>query len=155
MLVGEQPGDQEDLQGRPFVGPAGKMLDRALAELGIDRGSLYLTNVVKHFKHTLRGTRRLHQRPNAAEQAACRMWLEAELLALKPERVVCLGATAAQAFLGRKFRLTQDHGVWLDHPSGAKVMATIHPSALLRMPDREARANAYAAFVTDLRLLLD
>jgi uracil-DNA glycosylase len=148
MFVGEQPGDQEDLQGRPFVGPAGQMLDRAMEEAGIDRARAYVTNVVKHFKWQARGKRRIHQKPNWAEMTACRPWLEAELALVKPSVLVCLGATAAQALLGRQFRVTRDRGMLVQSQLAPNVMATIHPSAILRADDREAE---YAAFVEDLR----
>src|SRR5919206_1186491 len=132
MLVGEQPGDGEDREGRPFVGPAGRMLDQALEEAGIDRKLAYVTNVVKHFKWTPRGKRRLHEKPNAREIAACRPWLEAELAVLKPEVLVCLGATAAQALLGREFRVSQQRGQFIQSPWARYVMATVHPSSILR-----------------------
>jgi uracil-DNA glycosylase len=148
MLVGEQPGDQEDLQGKPFVGPAGRMLDRALEEAGIDRTRVYVTNVVKHFKWQPRGKRRLHQKPNGAEMAACRPWLDAELEVVKPRILVCLGATAAQALLGRDFRVTRQRGELIDSPLAEHVTATIHPSAILRAEDREGE---YAGFLADLR----
>jgi uracil-DNA glycosylase len=143
VLVGEQPGDQEDLAGKPFVGPAGRLLDKALEEAGIDRKLAYVTNVVKHFKWQPRGKRRIHQKPNAAEVAACRPWLEAELSLLKPKVLVCLGATAAQALLGRQFRV-----VPVESDLAPVVMATVHPSAILRSDDREAEM---ALFVEDLR----
>ena len=148
MLVGEQPGDQEDLAGQPFVGPAGKLLDRALDEAGIDRSATYVTNVVKHFKWQPRGKRRIHQKPNAAELAACRPWLDAELEVVKPEALVCLGATAAQALLGRQFRVSKQRGVAVESELAPVVMATVHPSSILRSDDREAE---FALFVEDLR----
>src|SRR5918994_4219898 len=148
MLVGEQPGAQEDLAGRPFVGPAGKLLDRALEEAGIDRELAYVTNVVKHFKWQPRGKRRIHQKPNAAEIAACRPWLDAELTLIRPEVLVCLGATAAQALLGRQFRVSKDRGVPVESELAPVVMATVHPSSILRSDDREAEM---AIFVEDLR----
>jgi uracil-DNA glycosylase len=148
ILVGEQPGDQEDLAGRPFVGPAGRLLDKALEEAGIDRKLAYVTNVVKHFKWQPRGKRRIHQKPNAAEVAACRPWLEAELSLLKPKVLVCLGATAAQALLGRQFRVSKDRGVPVESDLAPVVMATVHPSSILRSDDREAEM---ALFVEDLR----
>jgi uracil-DNA glycosylase family protein len=148
VLVGEQPGDQEDLAGRPFVGPAGRLLDTALEEAGIDRKLAYVTNVVKHFKWQPRGKRRIHQKPNAAEVAACRPWLDAELALLKPKVLVCLGATAAQALLGRQFRVSKQRGVPVDSDLAPVVMATVHPSAILRSDDREAEM---AMFVEDLR----
>ena len=148
MFVGEQPGDQEDVQGRPFVGPAGKLLDRAMEEAGIDRSLAYVTNVVKHFKWVARGKRRIHQKPNWAEMTACRPWLNAEIAVVQPRVLVCLGATAAQALLGRQFRVTKERGKLIDSPLAPKVMATVHPSAILRADDREAE---YDAFVADLR----
>ncbi|HEX2495619.1 MAG TPA: UdgX family uracil-DNA binding protein [Gaiellaceae bacterium] len=148
MLVGEQPGDQEDLAGRPFVGPAGKLLDGALEEAGIDRELTYVTNVVKHFKWQPRGKRRIHQKPNAAEVAACRPWLDAELALIEPEVLVCLGATAAQALLGREFRVSRDRGVPVESDLAPVVMATVHPSSILRSENREEET---ALFVEDLR----
>jgi uracil-DNA glycosylase family protein len=148
VLVGEQPGDQEDLAGKPFVGPAGRLLDKALEEAGIDRKLAYVTNVVKHFKWQPRGKRRIHQKPNAAEVAACRPWLDAELSLLKPKVLVCLGATAAQALLGRQFRVSQNRGVPVESDLAPVVMATVHPSAILRSEDREAEM---ALLVEDLR----
>jgi uracil-DNA glycosylase len=150
VLVGEQPGDREDLAGRPFVGPAGRVLDEALAEAGIDRRAVYLTNVVKHFKWRPRGKRRLHEKPNAVEVAACRFWLDMELELLRPDVIVALGATAAQALLGRSFRVTRDRGVFVDSPLATHVLATIHPSAILRAPD-ETRRDEMQRFVRDLR----
>jgi uracil-DNA glycosylase len=148
MFVGEQPGDQEDLEGRPFVGPAGKLLDRAMEEAGIDRSLAYVTNVVKHFKWVARGKRRIHQKPSWAEMSACRPWLDAEIAVVKPRVLVCLGATAAQALLGRQFRVTKQRGQLIDSPLAPNVVATIHPSAILRADDRDAE---YAGFVADLR----
>jgi uracil-DNA glycosylase len=148
MLVGEQPGDQEDLAGRPFVGPAGQLLDRALEEAGIDREVAYVTNVVKHFKWQPRGKRRIHQKPNAAEIAACRPWLDAELALIRPEVLVCLGATAAQALLGRQFRVSRDRGVPVESDLAPVVMATVHPSSILRSENREEET---ALLVEDLR----
>jgi uracil-DNA glycosylase len=150
FLIGEQPGDREDLQGQPFVGPAGKLLDRALEEAGIVRGEVYVTNAVKHFKFEERGKRRIHKKPGAAEVSACRPWLEAELAAVQPQVVVCMGATAALALLGREFRLTAQRGEILED-GGRRLMATVHPSALLRIPERERRQGEFAAFVEDLR----
>jgi uracil-DNA glycosylase len=147
VLVGEQPGDQEDLAGKPFVGPAGRLLDKGLEEAGIDRKLAYVTNVVKHFKWQARGKRRIHQKPNSAEIAACRPWLDAELALLQPEVLVCLGATAAQALLGRQFRVSKDRGVPVDSDLAPVVMATVHPSSILRSDDREAEM---AMFVQDL-----
>ncbi|MEO3875368.1 UdgX family uracil-DNA binding protein [Nonomuraea sp. B12E4] len=147
MLVGEEPGDQEDRQGHPFVGPAGHILDKGLKEAGIRREDVYLTNAVKHFSFTLRGKRRIHQKPTAAEIDACLPWLDAELAAVKPEVIVVLGATAARALLGREFRVTHHRGEPV--PLGeALAVATVHPSAVLRAPDREA---AYAGFLADLK----
>jgi uracil-DNA glycosylase family protein len=148
MMVGEQPGDQEDRAGTPFVGPAGRLLDRALGEAGIERSAVYLTNAVKHFKFTERGKRRIHQKPNRTEVVACRPWLLGELAAVRPDLVVCLGAVAAQALLGTSFRLTRHRGEVLDLPdSTARVTATVHPSAVLRA---EHRDEAYQALVKDL-----
>jgi DNA polymerase len=148
MFVGEQPGDQEDKEGRPFVGPAGRMLDRALEEVGIDRSLVYVTNAVKHFKWQPRGKRRIHQKPNWAELAACRPWLDAELEVVQPRVLVLLGATAAQALLGRQFRVTKQRGELVESPLAEYVTATIHPSAILRAEDRDAE---YAGFVADLQ----
>jgi len=148
MFVGEQPGDQEDKEGLPFVGPAGRMFDKALAEVGIDRSRVYVTNTVKHFKWQQRGKRRLHQKPNWTEMSACRPWLDAELELVHPRVLVCLGATAAQALLGREFRVTKQRGVPVESPLAEIVLATIHPSAILRAQDRDAE---YAGFVDDLR----
>jgi uracil-DNA glycosylase len=150
MLVGEQPGDQEDRVGAPFVGPAGKLLDRALEEAGIDRGTTYVTNAVKHFKWRARGTRRIHDKPSWTEQVACRPWLEAELQVVKPRALVLLGATAAQSILGKSFRVTQHRGEPIESDLAALVTATIHPSAVLRSDDREAM---FAGLVDDLRLV--
>ena len=152
MFVGEQPGDQEDKAGRPFVGPAGKLLDQALVDAGIDRSQVYVTNVVKHFKWVGRGKRRIHQKPNWTEIAACRPWLEGELAAVKPSVLVCLGATAAQALLGRQFRVTRDRGKPVDSELAEHVLATIHPSAILR-GDPADREREYAAFVADLQVV--
>jgi uracil-DNA glycosylase len=151
MLVGEQPGDVEDREGLPFVGPAGRLLDRALAEAGIDRARVYLTNAVKHFKWVQRGKRRLHSKPGASEIVACYPWLEAEIAALKPAVIVCLGATAAQALLGRDFRVTARRGELIDSPLAPHVMATVHPSSLLRAPDAKTRAAEFARLVAELR----
>jgi uracil-DNA glycosylase len=151
MLVGEQPGNDEDLAGRPFVGPAGKLLDRALAEAGIDRSKVYVTNAVKHFKWEARGKRRIHAKPSPAEIAACLPWLEAELDVVKPEIIACLGATAAQALLGRQFRVTRQRGKLLPFRPSLRVVATVHPSSVLRAPDDQARALAFDQLVADLR----
>jgi uracil-DNA glycosylase len=151
MLLGEQPGDQEDLAGKPFVGPAGKILDRALEEAGIERGDVYVTNTVKHFKWEPRGKRRIHKKPNSREIAACRPWLEAELRVVRPGLLVCLGATAAQAIFGPTFRVTRDRGKVFESELAPKVVATVHPSSLLRQPDEESREREYKLFVADLR----
>jgi DNA polymerase len=151
MFVGEQPGDQEDLAGRPFVGPAGRELDRALEEAGIDRAAVYVTNVVKHFKWEPRGKRRIHKKPNASEITACRPWLETEIALVKPAALVCLGATAAQALLGRGFKVSTQRGERVDSPLAPIVAATIHPSAILRAPDSAARESERRRFVEDLR----
>jgi DNA polymerase len=151
MLVGEQPGDYEDVAGKPFVGPAGKIMDRALEEAGIDRSKVYVTNAVKHFKWEPRGKRRIHQKPNSREIAACRPWLEAELRLVKPKLLVCLGATAAQAIFGPSFRVTRERGQVLSSKLAPRVLATVHPSSLLRQPDEESREREYKRFVADLR----
>lgn len=151
LLVGEQPGDVEDREGRPFVGPAGRVLAEALAEAGIDRRDTYVTNAVKHFKWRARGKRRIHQKPNAAEIAACRPWLDAELEIVSPSVLVLLGATAAQALLGRSFRVTKQRGVPVESDLALHVLATVHPSSVLRAPDDAARQEAFAAFAADLR----
>jgi len=150
VFVGEQPGDQEDLSGRPFVGPAGKLLDRALAAAGIDRSGVYVTNVVKHFKWEPRGKRRIHKKPNAGEIAACRPWLDVEIQLVQPKAIVCLGATAAQALLGRAFKVTAHRGEFIASALAPLVLATVHPSSLLRAPDDEARRET-ERFVDDLR----
>jgi DNA polymerase len=152
VFVGEQPGDQEDLTGRPFVGPAGKLLDRALEEAGIDRSKVYVTNAVKHFKWQARGKRRIHQKPNWQEIAACRPWLDAELAVLKPRVLVCLGATAAQALLGRQFRVSKQRGELVESPLAESVIATVHPSSILRSDNREAE---FAELVRDLQKVAD
>jgi DNA polymerase len=151
MLVGEQPGDYEDIAGRPFVGPAGKIMDQALEEAGIDRSEVYVTNAVKHFKWEPRGKRRIHQKPNSREIAACRPWLEAELRLVKPKLLLCLGATAAQAVFGPSFRVTRERGKVLSSKLAPRAMATVHPSSLLRQPDEESRQREYERFVVDLR----
>jgi DNA polymerase len=153
VLVGEQPGDKEDLAGRPFVGPAGQVLDEALEAAGIDRSLAYVTNAVKHFKWTARGKRRIHQKPNAAEVTACRPWLEAELAVIQPEVLVVLGATAAQALLGRQFRVTKQRGVPVESGLAPYVVATVHPSSILRQETEEGRAAAMEAFVADLKVV--
>ena len=153
LFVGEQPGNEEDLTGKPFVGPAGKLFDNALEEAGIDRKQTYVTNVVKHFKWEPRGKRRIHKKPNAIEIAACRPWLEAEIALVKPEVIVALGATAAQALLGPKFRVTKQRGQFIESTLASYVMATVHPSSILRAPDDETRRLEYRRFVDDLKKL--
>jgi DNA polymerase len=153
MFVGEQPGDQEDRAGQPFVGPAGRLLDEALAQVGIDRALCYVTNAVKHFKFIPRGTRRIHSKPSSREIAACKPWLQAEVEIVKPHMVIALGATAAQAMMGPKFRITKSHGELIKDTQWAPVfMATIHPSAVLRMPDRDLREEARRQFLADLKI---
>lgn len=157
LLIGEQPGNEEDLQGRPFVGPAGRLMDRALEEAGIRREEVYVTNAVKHFKFEERGKRRIHKKPGAGEVQACRPWLDAELSLVRPQVIGCLGATASQAILGRQFRLTKERGrplsVTLDPDNAMLAVATIHPSAILRAPDHAARESEYQAFVADLKVM--
>jgi uracil-DNA glycosylase len=153
MLVGEQPGDAEDLAGHPFVGPAGRLLDAALEEAGIDRSHVYVTNVVKHFKWEPRGKRRIHAKPNAAEIGACRPWLEVEIALVKPRVLVCLGATAAQALLGKSFKVSRQRGTLVPSPLAPIVSATVHPSSILRAPDDEARREEMRRFVEDLRTI--
>jgi DNA polymerase len=153
MLVVEQPGDQEDRSGHPFVGPAGRLLDRALDEAGIDRAEVHLTNVVKHFKWEPRGKRRIHKKPRASEIQACRPWLETEIALVKPEAIVCLGATAAQALLGKTFKVTTNRGAFVASALAPIVLATVHPSSLLRAPDEEARRLETERFIADLRLV--
>lgn len=150
ILVGEQPGDEEDRQGHPFVGPAGKVLRRALADAGIDPAKVYVTNAVKHFKFEERGKRRIHKKPKASEVAACNPWLRAEADLVKPKVIVCLGATAAQALLGRAYRLTQEHGHFVANEWAPRITATLHPSAVLRAPDAEQRQATYTQLVSDL-----
>lgn len=152
MLIGEQPGDAEDREGRPFVGPAGKLLDRALVDAGIDRRLVYVTNVVKHFKWVARGKKRIHQKPNSLQIESCRPWLDAELDRVSPKVVVALGSTAAQALFGSRFRVTRERGTPVDSPLAETAFATIHPSAILRMPDRTVRDEEYRRFVGDLRV---
>ena len=152
VFVGEQPGDKEDLAGHPFVGPAGRVLDEALSEAGIDRKRVFVTNAVKHFKWRASGKRRLHERPNGSEIAACRMWLELELQLVKPDIVVALGATAAQALLGPAFRVTRQRGTVVASPLAPRVVATVHPSSILRAPD-QSRDEEMRAFVRDLRIV--
>ena len=151
MLIGEQPGDYEDVAGKPFVGPAGKIMDRALDDAGIDRSQVYVTNAVKHFKWEPRGKRRIHQKPNSREIAACRPWLEAELRIVRPNLVVAMGATAAQAIFGPGFRVIKERGKVLSSKLAPRVLATVHPSSLLRQPDEESREREYKHFVADLR----
>jgi len=149
MLVGEQPGDQEDIQGHPFVGPAGKLLDRALEDAGIDRGEVFITNAVKHFKYTRKGKRRIHKKPNSEEVRACHPWLEAEIEVVKPAVLCAMGATAAQALLGPQFRVTKERGTFFG--ANPEITATVHPSSILRAPDEAARHEQYESLVDDLR----
>jgi uracil-DNA glycosylase len=151
MFVGEVPGDREDLAGRPFVGPAGQLLNKALAEAGIPRSKAYVTNAVKHFNWEPRGKRRIHKKPSSAEIAACRPWLDAEIARLRPKLIVCLGATAAQALLGKDFRVTHDRGEFIKSPLAQYVAATIHPSVILRAPDEEAKHAEMDRFIADLK----
>jgi DNA polymerase len=153
MFVGEQPGDKEDLEGKPFVGPAGALLEKALREAGIDRKQTYVTNAVKHFKWEPRGKRRIHKKPNSLDVSACRAWLDAEIEVVKPQVVVCLGATAAQALLGRSFRVTRQRGKLLPFREGVSIAATVHPSSILRAPDDEARHREMQLFIDDLRVV--
>ncbi len=153
LFVGEQPGNEEDLTGKPFVGPAGRLFDSALAEVGIDRSQTYVTNVVKHFKWEPRGKRRIHKKPNSQEIAACRPWLEAEIALVKPKVIVALGATAAQALLGPKFRVTKQRGEFLESALAPYIMATVHPSSILRAPDDETRRLEMRLFINDLKKL--
>src|SRR5438034_6947218 len=155
VFVGEQPGNEEDLTGKPFVGPAGRLLDDALSEAGIDRAQTYVTNVVKHFKWEPRGKRRIHKKPNAKEIAACRPWLEAEIEIVKPKVIVCLGATAAQALLGSKFRVSKDGGKFIESNLAPYIIATLHPSAILRAPDDETRHKQKRRFIDDLKKVAD
>ena len=151
VMVGEQPGDEEDRKGHPFVGPSGKLLNKAMHEAGLDREKIYVTNAVKHFKFVERGKRRIHAKPNGIEISACRPWLEAELTSIEPELVVCLGATAAQSLMGRSFRITSERGKFFPHQWAKEIVATVHPSAVLRMPDRFD--EEYALFLGDLRII--
>jgi uracil-DNA glycosylase len=155
MLVGEQPGDKEDLAGKPFVGPAGMMLDRALDEAGVNRKKVYVTNAVKHFKFVPRGKIRLHQKPNTPEIKACRQWYERELASIKPDLVVAMGATAAQCVFNKITPINKNRGRLIDLAEGAKALVTVHPSYLLRLPDAESRAREYERFVNDLRIAAD
>jgi len=152
MLVGEQPGNDEDLKGHPFVGPAGKLLDRALEDAGIDRTTVYVTNVVKHFKWEPRGKRRIHKKPRQSEIDACRPWIDDELAIVKPKALVCMGSTAAQALLGKTFRVTADRGKVVPSPLAPVVLATVHPSSILRAPDEDTRHEEYKRFVADLKV---
>jgi DNA polymerase len=153
IMIGEQPGDEEDTKGHPFVGPAGRLLNKALQETGLDREKIYVTNAVKHFKFVARGKRRIHAKPTAVEISACRPWLEAEIEALEPELIVCLGATAAQSLMGREFRITVHRGKFFPHRFAKEIVATIHPSAILRAQDRTK--EEYQLFLNDLRLIAD
>ena len=153
LFVGEQPGDKEDMEGRPFVGPAGALLDKALIEAGIDRKQTYVTNAVKHFKWEPRGKRRIHKKPNSMEIAACRQWLDTEIALVKPDVIVCLGATAAQALLGRDFRVTEKRGQLLPFDAVQNVLATVHPSSILQAPDDESRHREFLRLVEDLRVV--
>jgi uracil-DNA glycosylase len=155
MFVGEQPGNQEEIQGRPFVGPAGKILDKALEAAGIDRKQVYVTNAVKHFKWEPRGKRRIHKKPNSLEISACKPWLEAEIDVLKPEVIVCLGATAAQALIGKSFKVSTQRGIFIESPLAPYMMATVHPSSLLRAPDDETRRRETVRFIEDLKRVHD
>jgi len=152
MFVGEQPGDREDLAGRPFVGPAGKVLDKALEQVGIERNEVYVTNAVKHFKWEPqeRGKRRIHKKPRYSEIAACRPWLDAEISAIKPDVLICLGATAAQALLGKQFSVLRERGKFVDSPLAPHIMATVHPSSILRARDEESRHQQMQDFIRDL-----
>ena len=155
MLIGEQPGDQEDRAGRPFVGPAGQLLDRALAEADLDRAAVYVTNVVKHFKWEPRGKRRIHKKPNTGEIVACRPWLDMEIRLVRPRAIICLGATAAQALLGKGFKVSEHRGRLIESPLAPLVMATVHPSSLLRATDEETRRFETKRFIDDLRALAE
>jgi DNA polymerase len=155
LFVGEQPGDKEDLAGKPFVGPAGAVLDKALAAVGIDRNDIYVTNAVKHFKWEPRGKRRIHKKPNALEVSACRPWLDAEIRLTKPDVVVLMGATAAQALLGKNFKVTQERGKLLNSDLAPNVIATVHPSSILRAPDDDSRHAEMAHFIDDLRVVAE
>jgi DNA polymerase len=151
VMVGEQPGDEEDRKGRPFVGPSGRLLSKAMEEAGLDREKVYVTNAVKHFKFLERGKRRIHAKPSGVEISACKPWLEAELDAIEPELIVCLGATAAQSLMGRAFRITAQRGTFFPHPWAKQIFATVHPSAILRVPERYE--EEYNRFVEDLQLV--
>jgi DNA polymerase len=151
VFIGEQPGDDEDRLGHPFIGPAGRLFDRALKEAGIDRSDVYITNAVKHFKFEERGKRRIHKKPAASEVRACRPWLEAEIALVRPKIIVCLGATAAQAVFGADYRVTKERGQFVEHPWAPRATSTFHPSAILRAPDEEQRQIEYQRFVADLK----
>ncbi len=153
VMVGEQPGDEEDQKGHPFVGPSGRLLNKAMNEAGLDREKIYVTNAVKHFKFVERGKRRIHAKPSGIEISACRPWLEAELASIEPELVVCLGATAAQSLMGSQFRVTAQRGRFFEHAWAKQLVATVHPSAILRVPDRYE--EEYSLFVRDLRAVAD
>lgn len=153
LFVGEQPGNEEDLQGKPFVGPAGKLLDRALQEAGIDRRTVYVTNAVKHFKWEPRGKRRIHKKPGAREIAACKPWLLAEMAVLRPEVIVCLGATAAQSLLGSAFRVSRQRGKFIPSDYAPRLLATVHPSSILRAADEKTRQVETGRFIDDLRVV--
>ena len=155
LFIGEQPGNEEDLKGKPFVGPAGKLFDQALEEAGIDRRQTYVTNVVKHFKWEPRGKRRIHKKPNTTEIQACRPWLEAEIAAVKPRIIVCLGATAAQTLLGKEFRVSRQRGQPVPSSLAPLVMATVHPSSILRAADEQSRRSEMQLFIDDLKLVTD
>lgn len=155
ILVGEQPGDEEDVQGRPFVGPAGKLLNRALEAAGVDRDELYVTNAVKHFKFSPRGKRRIHAKPNAAEVSACRPWLEAEVAAVHPQLIVAMGSTAARSVMGREARVMTERGHFFPHEWAESALITVHPSALLRIPEHDQREAEWKLFVRDLRMIND
>lgn len=151
LFIGEQPGNEEDLKGHPFVGPAGRLLDEALVDAGIDRADVYVTNAVKHFKFEQRGKLRLHKKPSMSEVKACRAWLEAEITVLRPAILVCLGATAAMSVFGREYRVTKERGQFVEHPWARQATSTVHPSAILRAPDAEQRHAEYELFVADLK----
>lgn len=155
LVVGEQPGDEEDLRGRPFVGPSGRLFDKAIGELGLDRSRMYVTNAVKHFRFEPRGKRRLHRTPTSAHVRACHAWLEGELDRIRPDLVVCLGAVAARAVFGASFALMRNRGAWIELPEGARGLATVHPAFVLRQRDDASREREYRAFVADLALLLE
>lgn len=153
VMVGEQPGDEEDRKGHPFVGPSGRLLSKAMAEAGLEREKIYVTNAVKHFKFVERGKRRIHAKPNGIEISACKPWLEAELSSIEPDLVVCLGATAAQSLMGRSFRITADRGKFFPHAWAKEIVATVHPSAILRVPDRYE--EEYRLFLNDLQVIAE